>query len=102
MPAVERPCVSAVKPVHSATEIRRWRLDQQVQMVAHQAVSERPPALSPDHLGEVAEIATAIDVVDEDRLLDGTARPHVVDRAGALGAWNRHALDRASARFLAP
>jgi hypothetical protein len=84
VPPVERLGVQPVQPVHAHREIWLGRLDEQVHVVAHQAVRKAPPALPLDDLSQQPEVRVPIDVIDVDRLLPDTARKDVHEGAGEL------------------
>ena len=94
VPAVEAAPEVTMEPLHPAPEVRLRRLDQQVHVVAHQAVGQTPPGQPARDLAQAREVTAAVEIVDEDRLTDRSAGEHVVDGAGEIRAqWSRHALD---------
>jgi hypothetical protein len=101
--AVEGLRIQTVHPAHARAEIGLWRLDQQVHVVAHEAVRQTPPPLSPDSLREQLEIELPIGVVVVDHLAPVPAREHVMDPArDLLPGFPRHATSRTHAANLAP
>jgi hypothetical protein len=89
---VEGAGVLAVEIAHAGREVRLWRLDDEVVVVAHQAASVEAPAVPARHAAKLVEEDAAIVVVQEAELLVVAARGDVVPRAGceiATGA--RHA-----------
>src|SRR3954469_22818131 len=56
-------------------------------VIPHQAVREGVPRHLAADLCEPGEVEVPVGVVEEDRLLDGSPRPDVVDAAGEFDAW---------------
>jgi hypothetical protein len=52
VPVIEVPAVLAMQPLHPRRQVWLWRLDQQVHVVAHEAIREYRPAEPLDHLTE--------------------------------------------------
>jgi hypothetical protein len=92
---VERPCVAVEEAVHPGADVPARCLDEQVDVIRHQAervdaelVERRDPV-------EQAEEGEPVVAVAEDRLPVDPARRQVVDRAGELDAeWAGHRWGR--------
>jgi hypothetical protein len=85
VPAIEGLRIATVQPMHPTAQLRHRRLDEQVNVVAHQAVRETTPRHLPRRARQQGEISPAIQVVDEDRPARGAAREDVVEVAGQVG-----------------
>jgi hypothetical protein len=81
---VERLRVDAVDALHARAEVGLHRLDEQVDVVGHEAVREEVPALTRDRAAEQEQVRLPVDVVEEDRLLAVAAGEDMVDRPGFL------------------
>src|SRR6266540_606418 len=86
---VEGAGVLAVEIAHAGREIRLWRLDDEVVVVAHQAASVEAPAVPARHAAKLVEEDAAVVVVQEAELLVVAARGDVVPRAGCEMATGR-------------
>ena len=75
---------AAVQPLHAGAEVGERRLDQEVDVVVHQAEGETVPALPHDHAGQQVEVRAAIGVVQVDELAAVTAGEDVVHAACQL------------------
>jgi hypothetical protein len=64
---IEVARVPAVHPLHARWQVRLWRFDHQVNVVAHEAVSEQMPAIARDSLAEELQVLHAVGVVAKDR-----------------------------------
>jgi hypothetical protein len=78
-PFVEALRVDAVKRVHAPPEIRLRRLDQEMHVVRHQAVSKAVPAEVPDDPAQQSQIPPPIVVVEKDQPPLNAARKHMPD-----------------------
>jgi hypothetical protein len=83
---VEVVRVPAVQPVHADREVGVRSLNQQMEVIRHQAVGRTQPATLVDDLGQYCEEPAPVDVVEEDGPTLGPARRHVVDRVRRLEA----------------
>jgi len=86
VPLVEPLRVAAVQPVHPVGEPPQLRLDDEVEVIAHQTEGVHLPPVSGHDGGEVREEREPVLVVEEDRSPRDAARRDVVDRAGELRA----------------
>jgi hypothetical protein len=84
--AVETLGVRHVEALHPATEIGFRGLDEQVIVVAHQAIGVATPMVLFDLASEQVEKPHAVGVVGEDILPGIATRSHVIDGAGELKA----------------
>ena len=78
-PAVEALRVDALKVAHPPREVRFGCADDQVVVVAHQAVPEALPSLMVAHTFEEVEEADAFVVVLEESLAGDASGRHVMD-----------------------
>jgi hypothetical protein len=104
MAPVEADGVDPVQVAHALVEVGIWRLDQEVVVVAHQAVAVAEPAVAAAGLGQEREVGTTIAIVREDRLAPVPPRRGVVDRSLIqLASTTSHAttLRRSRSRFTA-
>ena len=69
-----------MEPLHPRREIRLWRLDDQMHVVAHEAIREYMPAESLDHPSKELQILRVVSVIAED------ARPPIAARHGVIDA----------------
>jgi hypothetical protein len=76
---VEAGCVDAVQLAHGHREIRVRCLNQQMEVVAHQAVGVAETAVASDDPVEVGEQPPPVSVVPEDRRALVSTRDRVVD-----------------------
>jgi len=86
VPSVESLGVPAVEAPHPAREIGHGSLQQQVEVVRHEAVRVEAPLVAPDDLSQPVEEEEAVPVVEEDRLTGVASRRDVVERSGELDA----------------
>src|SRR3712207_1202298 len=99
---VEGPGVEAVEAPHSRAEVRLACLDERMDVIAHQAVGEQPPAHADRDAGELEQLRRAISIVPEDAL---TVVPPGVDVVNARNFVARspvHTRLRPTPRKLAP
>lgn len=81
MPPIEGLRIAAVQSPHAATQIGFGRIEQQVVVIAHQAVGITTPLLLEDFLPEEGEKAIAVGVIEEDRLLGIAPRRDMMERS---------------------
>src|SRR6266542_3207223 len=93
---VEGAGVLAVEIAHAGREIRLWRLDDEVVVVAHQAASVEAPAVPERHEAKLEEEGAAVVIVQEAELLVVAARRDVVPRAGCEIATGDAAASRSA------
>src|SRR5215210_2184063 len=94
VPPVEPLGVPAVEPLHSLGDVRLRRLDQEMEVVGHQAIAVAPPAVPPHHGFQELDEGGVVGVVVEDRLPTIAPRDHVIDAAGDLETgWAWHEND---------
>jgi len=90
---VEALRVDPREPVHSLREPRQPRLDDQVNVVAHQAVGVQAPAEAANRLVEELHERRTVDVVPEDQPSLDAAAGDVVDASlwqdVARATWHR-------------
>jgi len=86
MPAVERLRVAAVQNLHPGAEVCPGRLEQEVQVIRHQAVGQAPPILLTDDVREGCQVEVAIDIVDVKGRLIVPARERVIDAVFDVGS----------------
>jgi hypothetical protein len=67
MSMVERPRVLAVEVAHAVGEIRQRRFDDEVVVIAHQALGVQLPAVAVHDLVQDANEGVPVGVVDHDR-----------------------------------
>ena len=83
MSVVERPRVLAVEVAHAVGEIRQRRFDDEVVVIAHQAMGvQLPPVAVHDPVQDARE-RVSVGVVDDDRRVVVPRRRDVVVRAGS-------------------
>jgi len=81
--------------MHTAREVRFWRLDDQVEVVRHQHPGRNTPAEACGRLLQEREKGFAICVVLEDSTLFVAAGSDVIDGAGKLDPkWSCHKAPR--------
>ena len=95
VPLVESAGVLAVEITHPVREVGERGLDDEVVVVAEQAVGVQPPAVAaPDALQELKEDA-AVPIVQEDGRVVVAFRPDVVEGAGGqVAVRSSHLGDR--------
>src|SRR6185295_9466540 len=76
---VETARVRAVQPPHAVTEVGPRSHDEEMDVVVHEAVSEKTPTTILGRAPQRAQIRTAVDVVAEDHALVVAARINVED-----------------------
>lgn len=81
---VEGTGVAAVQPLHPVAEVGIRRLDQQMDVVGHQAVGEQMPALALDDRDQEPRVQLVVLVVDKDATAIDAAGDDVIDAAGDL------------------
>lgn len=100
---VERLRVVTVAALHPPPEVRLRRLDEQVDVVVHEAVREQQPSTLVDLAHQQPEVQPAIVVADEQWLAVVPARIHVVHCTGLFFTWPpRHTSKRPRGTKLAP
>ena len=82
--SVEALCVDAVQLSHPEREVGERRLEEQVVVVAHQAVGQAAPAEALHDLDQQFEERLSVDLVVVDRRARVPARGYVIDPAGNL------------------
>jgi hypothetical protein len=103
---VEAKGVRAVKPLDPGGELRLRRVENEVDVVVHQAERMAPPAVTGNGCGQAAEIREPIQVVADDRRAVDAASRHVevtvresrTERAGHSADGRRRATARCAAR----
>jgi len=96
--AVEAPGVEPLEPLHAPVEVGLRRLDEQVEVVPHEAVGQALPRAALDDVADAVEEPDPIARVEEDRQPHDPAVEDVVDAAG--DEWtrrSRHPVDRTPA-----
>src|SRR5688572_23388535 len=63
MPGVEVLCIRAVQPPHPDAEVRFAGLEQEVDVVVHQAIGQEAPAKVPDRASQDSEVRPSIVIV---------------------------------------
>jgi hypothetical protein len=63
---IELARVRAVQPLHPGAQVRLRRLDQEMEVVVHNAVRETPPPLPEDDLAEQRQVRAPVIVIGED------------------------------------
>src|ERR1700754_3868434 len=81
VPLVERLRVQAVEALHPDRKVCVWSLDQQVQVVGHEAVREAAPVVPLDRSPQHPHVCPAVVVVEVDQLLPVATSEHVKDPA---------------------
>src|SRR5262245_60540642 len=87
MPHVEELGVAAVKCLHPDTQVSVRGLDEQMDVICHQAEGEPAPPPAFDNPAEEVQIATPICVVPVDRSLVHAPRKCVIDAPLQVFAW---------------
>jgi hypothetical protein len=77
--AIERLRELALNALHTVAQVACRRLDDQVEVVPHQAVREARPRHPRRKARQQCEVPPAIQIVDEERLAGRAAREHMVD-----------------------
>ena len=77
VPVVEALCVHAVEKLDASREPRLRRVEDEVDVVAHQAEGVAVPAIALDGLGEEIEIGEPVVVVAKDRGAIDATTSHV-------------------------
>jgi hypothetical protein len=96
MDVVERLRVDPLQVLDPARDVRFGRLDDEMEVIRHQAVEVELPPAAPHDLPQEAGEQLAIEVVEEDRRSVDAARGDVVDAAGDL--WARRARHASTVR----
>jgi hypothetical protein len=78
VPVVEDARIGTVKMLYAHAEVRLGRLDDEVDVIVHQAVREAPPAVIRDNESKDPEVVQAVTVIEIDRLLAVPAGVHMV------------------------
>jgi hypothetical protein len=84
VPEVEDLCVPALEKPHPLAEVGVGRLNQEVDMVVHEAVAQAAPSKPAGGGLQPAEVEPAISIVAVDGLTVISASEHVVDPAGLV------------------
>jgi hypothetical protein len=84
MPPVEVVRMCAVQLMHPDGEIRVWSLNQQMEVIRHQAVRAAQPAALEHDLFQHGEEPPPVEIVEEDVSTLGAARRQMVDGFGRL------------------
>jgi hypothetical protein len=79
---VEGAGVAAVQVAHALVEVRLWSLDDQVEVIPHDAADMHAPAVAPRDSAEEVEEQGAVLVVEDDRHVVVAAGDHVVHGTG--------------------
>ena len=91
MALVEGARVAAVQVPHALVEVRLGRLDDQVEVVSHQAAHVHAPVVAALDPAEDVEEDPAILVVQDDGTVVVATCRHVVEGAGfEVAAWASH------------
>ena len=91
VPAVESLRVLPVQAPHASGQVRLGGLDEQVEVVRHQAVAVAVPVVGVDDLAQPVEEGVPIPVVEEDGFARIAPGGQVVEGAGELDAeWPSH------------
>ncbi|MEN3313721.1 MAG: hypothetical protein V7645_3050 [Actinomycetota bacterium] len=80
---VEGAGIGTVQIAHPICEVRQWRLDQEVVVVAHQAAHVSEPAVAPFDPAQDVEEDDSVSIVEDDRRVVVAPDPDVV--VGARG-----------------
>jgi hypothetical protein len=103
VPAIEVLRVRPLQSVHSCPEVGRLRLDEQMDVIAHLAVSQAVPAHAHGHARKRVQVPATIGVIDIDRLLAIAASGDVMDADFVFGARSAgHVSSSPPARIFAP
>jgi hypothetical protein len=81
---IELTRVRAVQPLHPGAQVRLRRLEQEMEVVVHQAVREAAPALPEDDLPEQRQVRAPVIVIGEDRGAVVATGVDVVDGSSLL------------------
>jgi hypothetical protein len=92
-------CVSRVELAEALRHAALVDLDDEVVVIAHQAVGMDLPAVPPSHVSHLNEESAAIEIVLEDRTLVVAATRDVVDPGRLVPAFVRHGLHGMHARI---
>ena len=93
--------MGAVQQQHARAEIVFRRLEQQVVVVRHEAVTVTKPAVAKDGLLELVEELHAVDIVNEELLIEVPARVHVMEaHAASVGRECRRLPLKCATRLL--
>jgi hypothetical protein len=91
MAPIEVVRMGAVQPMHPNCEVGVWRLDQQMEVIRHEAIRATCPGALEDDLFHHGEESPTVEIVEEDVSALSAAGRQVVDRSGRLEAWtSRH------------
>jgi len=83
---VESLRIDAIEKLHAPRQVSRWRFDEKVVVVGHQAVGVTDPVESRYHATQDIEEAKTIPICEEDLLSRIAAAGDVVDSALVLNA----------------
>ena len=83
---IARPDPRSIELAHPGRQVRLGRLDQHVEVVAHQAPRVTPPVEPRAHLAQNRQPLGSIQVVDKNRFAAVTARGDVIKRLCKLKA----------------
>jgi len=97
VPPVEALRVPAVERAHTSRNVRVRRLDQEMEVVSHQAIGEALPVEPHNRATEPVEEGQAIECIGEDWGAAIAACRHVIEAAGYLKPWlSSHRVDLTS------
>ena len=103
MAIIELPAVEPVQTLHPGTEVRLGRLDEQMDVVVHQAVREAVPLRPRDGEAKRGQVQPPIIVVAIDQAFGVAASEDVMDPVRDLLPWFAcHTPFRHAAENLAP
>src|SRR5258707_15741109 len=84
MPSIELLAMTGIQLLHHPTQRNFSGLQEQVKVIAHQAIRTAPDPESCRRDGEPYEEICVVAGVDEDLLASVAARHHVIQRAGNM------------------
>jgi hypothetical protein len=94
MPVVEDPRIEPVEVLHATSEVPLGSLDQEVDMVRHQAVSQKPPLLRSRDAAKKRQIEPVIPLIAKDFLTAVSTRINVLKQSRrVLSKWPRHTTE---------
>jgi hypothetical protein len=82
VPLVEGAGIAAVQVAHPLVEVRFRRLDEEMEVIPHQAADVQPPVVPLRYAAEQVDEEAPVVVVDDDRGVVVAACDDVVDRTG--------------------
>jgi hypothetical protein len=77
----EAPGVDLIEPLHAASQVRLGGIDEQVVVIAHQAVGAESPALLGDLAAKQIEKRGSVPIIAKDVLARIISRAEVIQRA---------------------